>query len=324
MNWIRRASIILLSMSSLVFAQKDVPGSQDHPLITRYPGSVIRWYDVQAYTEFKLPIGPETGYRQIDKWLELQGKLTRIYYVLEGEKTVSEVYANYLKAITAAKFEVLAKNLFTENNTSKAVGGGIWMITAYKDRIPNSAGVQITQGSSTKGGTCYIAGKLTRPQGTVYLSLAGSQFTKDQVLFLLDILEVEDVEDDLITVDADAMSKDIDMYGKVALYGIYFDYDKATIKAESKPALDEIAKLLKKRPSLKLYVVGHTDMKGSLAYNMKLSHDRAHSVVTALVKRQGIAASRLEAHGVGPLTPVASNTTDEGRSKNRRVELVAK
>lgn len=324
MKWFLSILSLLMLSNSAIMAQKDVAGSQDHPLITRYPGSVIRWYDVEAYTEFKLPVGAVTGYRHIDKWLELHGKLTRIYYVLNGDKTVAEVYANYLKAIINARFEVLAKNLFTQNNTAKQVGGGTWLVTAYKDRLPNSAGVQITQGSATKGGTCYIAGKLSRPQGTVYLSLAGSQFTKDQVLFLLDILEVDKVEDDLLKVDAEAMSKDLDTYGKVALYGIYFDYDKATIKAQSKSALDEIAKLLKKRSRLQLYVVGHTDMKGRLEYNTHLSQKRAEAVVAALVNQYGIRAARLTPRGVGPLVPVMSNQNDKGRAKNRRVELVEK
>ena len=141
---------------------------------------------------------------------------------------------------------------------------------------------------------------------------------------MLDILEVESVEDELIAVDADAMSKDIDLYGKVALYGIYFDYDKATIKAESEPALKEIADLLKKRPQLELYVVGHTDMQGSLEYNLKLSEQRAAAVVEALTKQYGIKASRLSPKGAGPLVPVMSNQSDKGRSKNRRVELVEK
>jgi len=317
-------SIFLFSVISLTANAQDFPGSEDHRLITRYPGSVIAWYDVQAYTEFRLPIGPVTGYRHIDEWLQLEGRLTRIYYVLEGEKTISEVYANYLKAIRKAKFQVLSKKLHTQNNNSKEVGGGSWLVTAYQNRIPNSAGIQLLQGSATKGGTSYIAAKLSRPQGDVYLSLAGSQYRQDKIVFLLDILEVESVEDELITVDADAMSKDIDLYGKVALYGIYFDYDKATIKAESEAALKEIAELLKKRPQLELYVVGHTDMKGSLDYNIKLSEQRATAVVESLTKQYGIKASRLSPKGVGPLVPVMSNQSDNGRSKNRRVELVEK
>ena len=94
------------------------------------------------------------------------------------------------------------------------------------------------------------------------------------------------------------------------------------IKPESEKALQEIAKLVKGDAALKLFVVGHTDSVGNIDSNMKLSQDRANAVVQALTGKYGIAGARLKAYGVGPLAPVASNDTDEGKSKNRRVELV--
>ncbi|HQT94667.1 MAG: hypothetical protein B7Z61_00790 [Acidobacteria bacterium 37-71-11] len=84
----------------------------------------------------------------------------------------------------------------------------------------------------------------------------------------------------------------------------------------------EIAKLLKAHPEMRLYVVGHTDNAGSFDHNLTLSKDRAQSVTNALVKTYGIAATRLRPFGVGPTAPVASNRSEEGRAKNRRVELV--
>ena len=111
---------------------------------------------------------------------------------------------------------------------------------------------------------------------------------------------------------------------KDTLYGIFFDFDKAEIKPDSKPALDEIAKLLRDNPSMQLYVVGHTDMQGDLSYNKSLSEKRAIAVVNELVKMYGIAASRVMASGMGPLAPVSTNHTEAGRKLNRRVELVEK
>ena len=110
--------------------------------------------------------------------------------------------------------------------------------------------------------------------------------------------------------------------GRVALYGILFDTGKADVKPESKPALEEIAKLLKSDSNLKLRVVGHTDNQGSLDGNIALSKRRAESVNAALVGQYGISGQRLSAFGVADLAPVASNAQEEGRSKNRRVELV--
>ncbi len=125
-----------------------------------------------------------------------------------------------------------------------------------------------------------------------------------------------------IVANADAFSSDIRSTGHVAIYGIYFDTAKWDIKPESAQAIGEIAKLLKGDATLKVFVVGHTDSTGGVDSNLKLSQSRAESVVQALVKEHGIAAARLRGFGVGPFAPVASNDTDEGRAKNRRVELV--
>ena len=86
--------------------------------------------------------------------------------------------------------------------------------------------------------------------------------------------------------------------------------------------LKEITKLLKQDPNLNLYVVGHTDNVGKIDYNMQLSSARAEAVVKALITKYGVSRSRLDPHGVGPLAPVASNETEDGRALNRRVELV--
>jgi outer membrane protein OmpA-like peptidoglycan-associated protein len=140
----------------------------------------------------------------------------------------------------------------------------------------------------------------------------------------LDVVEIVGMQDKLVVADAGALAQGLERDGKVSVYGIYFDTDKAEIKPESKPALDAMAQLLKERADLKLFVVGHTDMSGGLAHNRSLSEARARAVVKALVDNYGIAAARLEGYGVGPLAPTASNASPTGRAQNRRVELVAR
>jgi outer membrane protein OmpA-like peptidoglycan-associated protein len=125
-----------------------------------------------------------------------------------------------------------------------------------------------------------------------------------------------------IAANAEAFSNDLRDTGHAAIYGIYFDTGQSVIKPESEAALEQIAKLLKGDNSLKVNVVGHTDNVGGIDSNMKLSQARADAVVMALTSKYGIVSTRLKAYGVGPLAPVASNKTDEGRAKNRRVELV--
>jgi outer membrane protein OmpA-like peptidoglycan-associated protein len=134
------------------------------------------------------------------------------------------------------------------------------------------------------------------------------------------IVETKPMEQEVVA-DAAALKQGIATTGKVAVYGIYFDTAKSDIKPESDPALEEITKLLKQNPRLNIYVVGHTDGVGNPEANLKLSASRADAVVKVLISR-GINASRLRLAGVGPYCPVESNKTEEGKAKNRRVELV--
>jgi len=125
-----------------------------------------------------------------------------------------------------------------------------------------------------------------------------------------------------VVADAASFRDGLKANGHIAVDGIFFDTAKAVVKPESTPALQEVAKLLKADPALKLWVVGHTDSVGQVDANMKLAQARAEAVVAALTTTHGVAAARLKGYGVGPLAPVASNDDENGRAKNRRVELV--
>jgi OOP family OmpA-OmpF porin len=135
------------------------------------------------------------------------------------------------------------------------------------------------------------------------------------------IIEKEAMKQEIVA-DAKFMAEGISSTGHVAIYGIYFDFNKSDVKPESEPAVSEIAKLLTGTPNLKVFIVGHTDNVGGVDYNMKLSQARADAVMKALTIKYKVNSQRLKAYGVGQLTPVAPNKTEEGRAKNRRVELV--
>jgi OOP family OmpA-OmpF porin len=109
--------------------------------------------------------------------------------------------------------------------------------------------------------------------------------------------------------------------GAYVFRNIYFDFNKANLKEESSPILDEVAGLLKAKPDMKMEIQGHTDSKGTAAYNLKLSERRAEAVKAYLVKDEAIKPERLTTKGYGLTKPVATNATEEGRAKNRRVEF---
>jgi len=134
------------------------------------------------------------------------------------------------------------------------------------------------------------------------------------------VLEREGMKQSLGFLDASAMKKAIDADGRVALY-INFDVDKATLRADAQPVVAEINKLLSVDPALKLSIEGHTDNTGTPAHNQALSTGRALSVLGALVGL-GVDPARLQSKGFGQDKPLADNASEDGRARNRRVELV--
>ena len=159
---------------------------------------------------------------------------------------------------------------------------------------------------------------LRTPEKKIWLEAFVIERLKDT--YFLTVVEEKALEVKASLLQADELKKELDAKGHVALY-INFDFDKTDIRADSQPIIDEIVKLLKTNPSLNLTIEGHTDNIGAPDYNKRLSDGRARSVVAELTG-QGIASRRLKAIGYGQDKPIADNSTDEGRSKNRRVELV--
>ncbi|MGB0495684.1 MAG: OmpA family protein [Kangiellaceae bacterium] len=318
-------AFIFLILHTLVTAQ-DIDGIVEHPMIKRYPGQVIAWQHIDNFQPYKVAIGPVTGYRSIKDWIETEGRVTRTFYKYEGEsRAYSEVFKNYRDALKADGFDILGEGMFADRKGS-AIGSRQWMEVTFRANPTTKPGAVGTMfsGTSSSGGAGAIVATKERAEGTAYVVVYVEQHSKNYIGTLVDIVEVEAAETGLVVIDAEALGSDIEEYGRVVLDGIVFDFDKATLKEQSKAALSTIAKYLNDNPKKTFYVVGHTDSKGSFAYNRKLSSDRALAVVNALKKDYGIATNRLEPHGIGPLVPAFSNNSDSGRDKNRRVELVEK
>lgn len=156
----RRVTLAFFCLIGLLFnAQtfaKDLAGAADHPAISRYPASQIKWYDVQAFEPYAIAVGPVTGYRKIDDWLETQGRTTRIYYELEGAKTHTEVYANYLQALEEQGFKILANNVFSKSSRANDVGSRKWLDIHFARNAVPPDGLRLLKGSSTSGGTGFM------------------------------------------------------------------------------------------------------------------------------------------------------------------------
>jgi len=305
----KRAGMKMVMLGSLalwgagLITAQDAAGSKDHSLISRYPGSVINGYSQKAFDEYELPLS-KVADGKYEKTQHLEGKVTAIYYVAPEGRSALEIYRNYESALKNAGFQ----ELFT---CAKTCG----------DPPPRGYYPLDDAFGNYSVDTRYLAAKMTRAVGDVYVALWVYDSSFDLKTFLA-VVEVKPMETGLVTVNAASLASDITRTGHASVYGIYFDTGKADVKPESDATLKEIAKLLQQDAKLKLYVVGHTDNVGMLASNMDLSKRRGDAVVAALATKYGVPGARLSAQGDGPTAPVSSNDTEEGRAKNRRVELV--
>jgi outer membrane protein OmpA-like peptidoglycan-associated protein len=217
----------------------------------------------------------------------------------------------------------------TQGKTNVKVEGKYWFVQYYNQEgfEDKRSDLQVQRNYSNAmkkiGGSVYVYRddytymKLLKEGKEIWACVTSYRGNKIKV----EIIEKEAMKQE-VTADAKFMAEGISSTGHVAIYGIYFDFNKSDVKPESDPALQEINKLLSNSPNLKVFIVGHTDNVGGVDYNMKLSQARADAVVKALTTKYKVNPQSMKAYGVGQLAPVAPNKTEEGRAKNRRVELV--
>lgn len=300
-----------------LFAPGVLAEHPDHPLISRYAGSTEfeNDYAFHDFDEYPLIVGPYQK-KAFTKTQTLQGKITHFHYKDPENRSTLEIARSYQQALEKAGFQILfacsAKECGDTNHYEMEQWLGEW--------CADGSGVSNCKPEPMR----YFAAKLARPAGDVYVAVKVEHplFDSARAGTYLNIIETKPMETGNVTVNAAALAADISATGHTPIYGIYFDTGKSDVRPESDTTLAEIAKLLTSNSQLKLLVVGHTDNVGTVAANMTLSKQRADAVVAALTSKYRVIAARLQSGGAGPLAPIATNRTDEGRAKNRRVELV--
>jgi OmpA-OmpF porin, OOP family len=298
-----RGPIVLAMLSAAMpVAAADIPGSADHPLVGRYEGSSINGYDYQEFDVYPFPAGAgRDGFR------EIEGRVTRISYIIPEEVSPTAIMRNFEIALEARGFETVF------SCDTRDCGD----ISYDLDQFP------IPRMIVDRFDFRVLAARLARPEdGDAYATVVVSPDTANQVRVMLGVVETAPLE--LRMIDAAEMARSVGETGRVALYGITFATDSAEIREESAETIAEMAAFLAAAPELQVVIVGHTDNQGSLEYNLGLSHRRAEAVRNALARDHGIAADRMLFAGAGFLAPVAPNTTEEGRALNRRVEIIAR
>lgn len=296
----------------------DLPNSHDHALISRFKGAEIVGFRETDFSRASLPSGPG------DKRVSASGRLTDIVYRAPKGKGAVEVVDNYRKALTAAGFKVAWE---CEPGTREGGCGGFRFAGEVADPVIATLHGDSTDMTNlldaTNNRVSYLLATHEQGATTTTVAVMVSQDDEMPAGVLLRVVDATDMTQGQVKVDADAMASALRKSGKIALYGLHFATDSATVTPDSKPTLSEMAKALKASPRQKVFIVGHTDNSGSLAHNEALSQGRAEAVVKALVKDYGVSADRLAAKGVASYAPVAANTSETGKAQNRRVEMVA-
>jgi outer membrane protein OmpA-like peptidoglycan-associated protein len=314
---------------ALTASGADVPGSGDHPLVGRYQGAEIVGYSVKEYDETTVIDGAFAAEHAMDRtgngFRTVEGKIFLIYYKLPQGRSSLEVLRNYQDSLKAKGFTIMFACATGDGTCFETHQPDVGYQLGYAIGDPNALPKlddDYPHNWFAQQGR-YLLARLDRPEGAVYVAIYLGETDNGNVA-VVKVVETKEMESDKIQfVNASQMEQAIADTGKVALYGILFDFDKDVVKPESKPTLDEIAKLLQAKPNMKLKIVGHTDNQGTADYNLDLSRRRAANVVAALIAVYGIAPDRLTSEGAGLSQPIASNDTEEGRAKNRRVELIA-
>jgi OmpA-OmpF porin, OOP family len=313
----------LLGLAAQAQTTKDIAGGKDNPLISRFAGALMRGFFSESYVEMPIPVGSGKVVDQrllfdAGKSIAFAGKLDGYIYTAPKGKSPLEIFRNYQIALKQAGFAQLYSCELEACDNARIDNG--YFGAQYLSPRPwtNNNGLSDT----LNGNNYFVSAKANKGGKDVVVMLFVNTYGSNTGAQVLLVGENQPLQTGQVTVTADALKSGLAADGKIALYGIYFDTGKADVKPESKPQLDEISKLFAANPTLKAYIVGHTDNVGNADSNLALSKARAEAVAAALARDYKVDSKRMAARGVASVAPVMSNASEAGRGKNRRVEVV--
>lgn len=317
---IRIFLILQLFFAPCIFAG-DVPEGKDYPSISRFKGSVIKFYKETKWGSYRLPVSKK-GKIDWEKPKLLEGKVTRIQYTVSNANNPEFVMHNYKAGFKKSGYNIMiaiADHQLGFNGRPHTWNAKFYDAGGYWKGLNNGKfGIGIGFPTWQKKRS-FIVARGSEAKRDIY-AIVYAIIDGKNTLITQDVIEVKNVETGFVSMDN--ISSDITKRGHIAIYGILFDSGKSVIKKGSEKSLKTVADFMNKNRGKKYYIVGHTDNAGKFDANMVLSRDRARSVMNALIKRYGVKASQLKAYGVASLVPVFSNRTAEGMTENRRVEIV--
>ena len=313
MNKLSPLSLLMAVLMSIsAFSQEDQPNSNDHPLLSRYEGSWINRYSQKQFEAFTYPTSADlVDYNKLKQSQTVEGELTFIEYVSPEGVTATQVFRTYQTQLAKAGFKVI----FT-CRTGECGDMPMHFIREYVDGTSSQIGNTMVG----KKGSYLVASGTYENKPYIVSLVVGDDSRNNTTRYAINVVQVEELDTDKVNVTS--VTDKLQTEGRYAFYGIHFNTNSATIQDESAETLEIISSYLQANPTINVLIVGHTDNTGDFQHNVGLSLKRAEAVVAKLTTDYGVKSSQVSAVGVGMATPVASNTHEEGRALNRRVELV--
>jgi len=313
----------LLLISTPIYAQRtsDIENSKDYPLISRFEGSFIEFYKETKWGAYKLPVN-DKGALDWDNPKTLEGKVIRIQYSTSIENNSEYVLQNYKTAFKKAGFTILiaiANEELGVSDRPHTWNDKYYVSGGYYNGLNNGKFGLGVGFPIWKNNHSFIAAKGNKDGKEIY-TIVYTVVSDNYTLITQDVIEVEVVETGMVS--AENIAKGIQTDGHIAIYDILFETGKSDIKPESEVTIKSVADYINAYPTKKFYIVGHTDNVGDFAANMTLSENRAKAVLNELTTKYAVKAEQLKAYGVSSLAPIGTNTTEEGKAKNRRVDIV--
>jgi outer membrane protein OmpA-like peptidoglycan-associated protein len=328
----------LLTLHCVIAQQSICPsveGSVEHPLLQPYANSCIVGYNETTFDAVTIPISP-VGSDGAEKEITVEGKVIDLLYGIENSENISilEIQRNYEAALKNSGLKIM----FSAYGKKKVANYS--SVPAKYPMIGNATYLRSLQflkhadfrlafnflGRNQENELAYFVAQGTKNEIDYTLVLyinyskSNSKLTKDKTFIHAKIIESASMATG--QVSSASLEESIQEQGKEIFHNILFDFGSSTLTESSYETIETLADYLKQNSSQKFYIVGHTDNVGGLAGNQVLSEKRAKSVREALINKYGVSAAQISAHGVGQLSPISTNTSEEGRALNRRVEVV--
>ncbi len=310
-NYILRVLFLsLFSFPTILFAQ------EGNGIISLYEGSSVQFDDLIGFEEFPVVMDNSTV-------TIVDGIIRRQFCRAPEGRSPLEIMRNYEATIQQMNGEILFRS---REPGSVEIDGNVLqtILAAHRPERGLAANVM----SYTRfylNWTDVMTARISMGAKDAYVIIVAGRGEaaarqQDRTFYELITIEVEPMELGKVTMDA--LQQGLAAQGRVAIYNIYFDTGESTLKPESFDALDTIAEFLSQNSTKLFLVVGHTDNVGSYEMNLELSDARAMAIVDMLINEYEIEAEQVTLVGIGPAAPLSSNSTEEGRARNRRVEIV--